>query len=379
MTDFRKPPTQKEVLDRIKNGSLRLSPLSLRLEKEPTGVRDRGVDAIVDLEWEGQSAKCAVEIKTISTPRAIRDAASQIKEAAAQLNLVPLIIVPFLSDEELQELERKQISGIDLCGNGIVVVPGRLTVYRTGAPNNFRRSAAIVNIYRRNTSVVGRVFLARPSYQSVNEIRNEIEKRSVFDSWWIPIRLSTVSKALKSLEQDLIVVREDNLIRLLQAEKLLEKLAESYTPLRVWPPDEKAPSIKLRVPVEQEELLSLLSRISATEGVPIVGTGLSSTWLYATMQRGPMLSVYCPWVPRVLDGSKVKWRVAGVEAEETDRFPNLEIIEIAEQFVYFDSREKAGFRWASPVQTYLELMSGDKRDRETAEQVKAQIVTNQQQ
>jgi hypothetical protein len=369
MTDFRKTPTQKEVLDRIKNGSLRLSPLSIRLEKELTNLRDRRLDAIVDLEWQGQSVKCAVEIKTISNPRAIRDAASQIKEAAAQLNLVPLIIVPFLSDEELQELERKQISGIDLCGNGIVVVPSRLTVYRTGAPNNFRRPAAIVNIYRRNTSVVGRVFLARASYQSVTEILNEIEKRTVFP-WWTSIRLSTVSKALKSLEEDLIVAREDNLIRLLQAEKLLDKLSESYAPLRVWPPPEKAPSIKLRVPLEQEELLSLLSGISATEGIPIVGTGLSSTWLYATMQRGPMLSVYCPFVPML---------VGPVKGEETDRFPNLEIIEVSEQFVYFDSREKAGFRWASPVQTYLELMSGDKRDRETAEQVKAQILTNQQQ
>jgi hypothetical protein len=70
------------------------------------------------------------------------------------------------------------------------------------------------------------------------------------------------------------------------------------------------------------------------------------------MQRGPMLSVYCPFVSFLLEE---------LEGERTDRFPNLEVIQAEEQFVYFDSREKAGFRWASPVQTYLELASGDKK------------------
>jgi len=55
---------------------------------------------------------------------------------------------------------------------------------------------------------------------------------------------------------------------------------------------------------------------------------------------------------------------------QTDRFPNLEIVETETEFFYFDSRKEKGFFWASPVQVYLELMTGDKRDRETAEQVR---------
>ena len=60
----------------------------------------------------------------------------------------------------------------------------------------------------------------------------------------------------------------------------------------------------------------------------------------------------------------------------TDRFPNVEIIQAKEPFLYFDVRENRGFRWASPVQVYLELMTGDKRDRETAEQVRDFIMKN---
>jgi len=32
-----------------------------------------------------------------------------------------------------------------------------------------------------------------------------------------------------------------------------------------------------------------------------------------------------------------------------------------------DGRQEGNYWWASPVQVYLELMAGDKRDQETAE------------
>jgi len=61
---------------------------------------------------------------------------------------------------------------------------------------------------------------------------------------------------------------------------------------------------------------------------------------------------------------------------QTDRFPNLEIVETETEFFYFDSRKEKGFFWASPLQVYLELITGDKRDRETAEQVRDLILKN---
>jgi hypothetical protein len=63
---------------------------------------------------------------------------------------------------------------------------------------------------------------------------------------------------------------------------------------------------------------------------------------------------------------------------QTDRFPNLELIETEDETVYFDARQEEDFWWASPVQVYLELMAGDKRDQETAEQVKSYILKNLQ-
>ncbi len=43
--------------------------------------------------------------------------------------------------------------------------------------------------------------------------------------------------------------------------------------------------------------------------------------------------------------------------------------ETQDETVYFDIRRDNGALRASPIQTYLELMSGDKRDRESAAKV----------
>ena len=59
-----------------------------------------------------------------------------------------------------------------------------------------------------------------------------------------------------------------------------------------------------------------------------------------------------------------------------DRFPNLELLETEDEPVYFDARQEDGFWWASPLQVYMELMAGDKRDQETAEQLKALILND---
>jgi hypothetical protein len=268
----------------------------------------------------------------------------------------PLLFLPFLSEPQLRELEVKGISGIDLCGNGVVIVPGTFAVFRSGEKNRFTSSALIKNIYRKNSSMVGQVFLARSGYETVQEIYAEINRRNILVNRWDmrPMSLSTVSKSLKTLEEDLIIERRKT-IRLLQPDKLLEKLNESYV----------SPNIKERVRLKIPEsgiIRELLHIHSQALGLPIVAAGTSSVALYAVMQRWDLLTVYCPRLDMLLE------RVSG---NTTDRFPNLEPIETEDETVYFDARQGKYFFWAPPVQVYLELMGGDKRDKETAEQVKS--------
>jgi hypothetical protein len=357
----RKMPTEREIIEQLRRGQVSLPPLSIRLlESEQEASRERRLDAAIVVSWREQSVRFAVECKSPSTPRAFRDGLNRLKLAALPEGYRPLLMMPFLREQHLQELEREGISGLDLCGNGVVIEPGVLAVFRSGAKNRFSSSAPIKNIYRKNSSLVGRVFLARSSYDAVQEIHAEINRRNLLVNRWSkgPMSLSTVSKALKTLAEDLVVER-GGAIRLLQPDKLLQKLRQNYDPPTI------IHRVRLKLPEESGPVQAWLRKQVQELNLPMVATGTSSVAQYAVMQRGDILSVYCPCLETLLER---------LPPSQSDRFPNLELIETEDETVYFDAQQKGGSWWASPVQVYLELMAGDKRDQETAEQVKSLLL-----
>jgi hypothetical protein len=364
MDKNRKIPTEKEMLDQLREDRIQLPPLVFRFLEGRRDVGDnRRYDAFIEAIWQQNKARFVVECRALSTPKAFQDSVNFLKSFSLPTNYLPMLFMPFLSERQLQELEREGLSGIDLCGNGVVVVPGTFAVFRTGGKNRFPSSALIKNIYRKNSSMVGKAFLLGAGYQTVQEIRARINQRNLLVNRWDkkPMSLSTVSKALKTLEDDLIVTREGT-IRLLQPDKLLEKLRENYDPPAV------KERVRLKISEENGKVLKLLSKLSQTLDLPLMASGTSSVAQYPVMQRGDLLSVYCPKVEVLLE------RLPG---SQSDRFPNLELLAIEDETVYFDARQEGNFWWASPVQVYLELMAGDKRDQETAEQINAVILNDE--
>ena len=78
------------------------------------------------------------------------------------------------------------------------------------------------------------------------------------------------------------------------------------------------------------------------------------------MAAEPMLPFYTSNIHETLAS-------LGDAFEMTDRFANVSFSESRGDTVYFDSRPGLV---ASPLQTYLELATGDKRSKETASQVR---------
>jgi hypothetical protein len=354
--------SERDILDRLKQGQISLGPLRLRLSAlERRNPDARSIDAKVSISWSQMQEEFAAEIRAQSTPKILRQALYEIKAVARKAGMNPMILVPYLDREALMELEREEVSGVDLCGNGVIIVPGKLYVERSGRRNQFPSSAPIKSVYRRKSSLVGRVFLARPRYQRIGEVVAEINRRCMLGS---PqervITFATVSKVLRALENDLIVGREGASPRLLQADKLLEKLSLNYAPPKT------VDIIRWRIPSgpDAPPIMEELSR-AFQNPVPAVVTGASSVSLYAVMQRSDTLAIYCP--------DPEAW-LANVPGARTDRFPSISVIRTEDPTVFFDARREAGIVWASPVQTYLELMAGDKRDRETATQVRSLIL-----
>ncbi|MEW6755025.1 MAG: hypothetical protein AB1505_29190 [Candidatus Latescibacterota bacterium] len=361
MTSIRQLPTEAELLEVLRKG-LVLAPVKFRLlERAPRDRLGPRLDGLVEAAWDRRRVTFAAEVKALSTPKALQTAIGVLRAGPLPRGALPLVVLPFLRPEGLEQLERLGISGIDLCGNGVVVVPGQLTVVRSGQPNRFASGQPIKNIYRRRSSLVGRTFLSRPVFSSVREVVDEVASRMRAGGadGGRPLTFGTVSKVLAGLEEDLLVSRRPGVIRLLQPDTLLDRLTANYAP-----PAEGGTAMK--VDGDRPTLLQRLADAEQTVQAPIVATGLSSVWRYATMQRGDVLSVYCP---------RAEGLAALLPGVGGHRFPNLEILQTADDTAYFDAVEEQGFRWAGPVQAYLELAHGDKRDQEVAAQVRARLLS----
>jgi hypothetical protein len=349
-------PTEEELEARLRRGDVSFPPLTLIAEAPRGKQRDTGPDAIVRLAWAKKSFRFAAKCKRLSNPKAVGDQLALAIRSADERDLLPLVVAPYLGEPALDMLENAQVSGIDLCGNGMVIVPGELYVRRTGAPNPFRADGAIKNVYRKSSSVVARLFLARPEFDSLQSALDELVRRGG------GVTLATVSKVCKALENDLIVERKrdgQTRLRLLQPDKLLERLGANYTP----------PAITTRVSgklrgLDSKAARELLRDWAEKTGNRVAASGTSSVSAYAVMARDGAEDYYCTDV-----GGAV--RLLGDRFQPSDRFATINLLETRDEEVYFDRRADLT---ASPVQSFLELFAGDKRDRDTAEQVRKVIL-----
>ena len=234
MMQYREMPRESEMLRLLAQGRVDTSPLTLvAVKREPTRKgrpKTPQADATIELGWGKKAFRFAVECRAVSTPKEIAAAAETAKRSSSPPRSFPMVFVPYLPESQLRLLQEQQVSGIDLSGNALIMVPGEILVFRTGAPNNFRRAGVIKNVYRKNSSIVPRVFLLKPQYDSITEVMDEIKSRGG------SITQATISKVCSSLDQDLVIERtkgqlpRTRSLRLIQPDKLLELLTENYAP-----------------------------------------------------------------------------------------------------------------------------------------------------
>lgn len=171
--------SEQTILEALQNEQVQLPPLTIRLLQQrqvvrsPVGGDPFGIDAIIAASWDARSWQFAAELKSLATPQAFQNAVGVIQPTAQQVGLNPMVVMPYLSPDSIAALENKRVSGIDLCGNGVVIVPGELLVVRTGRPNRFPQSAPIRNVYRGDSSLVARAFLSQPEYRAVSAVAQD--------------------------------------------------------------------------------------------------------------------------------------------------------------------------------------------------------------
>jgi hypothetical protein len=334
---------------------------NIDLQSRSTEERKSRPVATLDLEWRGRSRRFAAQCKELSTPKFLEEAAEQARRfAKARGDSLPLVIVPYLNPEALNRLEAMEVSGLDLCGNGIVVVPGEWLVVRTGSGNQFPTSAPIKNVFRGTSSLVSRAFLYRPNFNSVTEVQDEVLLRGG------QVHISTVSKVLHTLEEELIITRAERSIRLVDSARLLDLLEENY----------REPEVGRRVQVRVHDAVEFVGKLSAIAREQKVYVAADTL----TRRTPGGLTAHKASFPVAVYVSSLQVLDEIIPTPAASHAEKIELIQTEELTVFFNPRWENGFPWTSLLQVYLTLARSDVRqDRERAVAVRAKIIGEQSQ
>ncbi len=364
------PPTEntleREFLRALASGALTFKPLELAASAVPLGPHDPGYDGVLRARWEDPGSEWLFGFQCLSTwtRLALQRFIENGKKLRQQGGLLPLLVTPYLSERHLDELDAAGVSGLDMSGNGLLQAPPRLYVRRSGAKRRFKSGASPTYVYRswKLTTLVPRVFVREGSFPSVQAVLDACHARMMRKGIAPPpLTLSTVSKALAQLEEDLVVERKGRELRLLHLDRLLNGLARGYRP----------PTSSMRF-VGRTKLTSGQVWATLKELRPdtrVIMTGVASAPRYTELAGPDRLQLY------VSDAGRV---AAALNATPTELFPNLELIETDEESAYFDPYSDASGTWASVTQTYVELAAAGAREVEAAKLLRVSLLRQPQ-
>lgn len=305
-------------------------------------------DMVISLTFDGTSRDFAAETRSVSGLKNLRLAIMQARAVAyANPPLLPMVVMPYLRPEALDELIAQKTSGIDLCGNGVVYIPNAWFAYRTGARNRYPSSAPIKSPFRGEQSIVARALLSRRTFESQQQM---LELLAEFGT-----AASTVSKMLTALGEELMAEKKPA-IRALRAAALLDALRDNYRP----------PAVRRTQRLRRGSDEGIWTRF--TENAQRSGTlyAISAPERYAVLPNSGGLM-------RLLT-TNAKALLQGVELVEDDRFPDLEVQETGFKSVFFGRENEGGKWWTSPLQEYLALSNGGKREQDAAAQLRSRIL-----
>ncbi len=344
--------TEKAALNELES-KLRFPPfqITVRNDKDfgsmPMSQRP---DAILNIRYEpAGSYGFAVKYKSTGGLANLRVAILTAQAIAyANKGLFPLVLMPFLREEALDELVRQQVSGLDLSGNGVLYVPGVWFGYRTGEKNQFPSTLPKSSPYRGEQSIVGRALLIQNEFATQSALVQYLTEFTVTNS--------TVSKVLSTMAEDLIVRRKPR-ITLERPDVLLDRLTENYRP----PKTRKVQRIRFDLTDDVK------AKMAANTWDTQIRYAIESPDRYTVApSSGAMLQILTNDWERLMKD---------IPYQSDVRFANVELTEIDARFPFFGRELINGLWYTSPLQAYLTLSLGGKRERQIAATLRAQLLT----
>jgi hypothetical protein len=353
--------TEKQIIESLKRTDGKYAPLMINSLQEQVSLQDGyQADAIMDCSIQnGPSFKAIVEIKTVATPQNILMATRQLASYFAynkKVDRVPLLVAPYIGTKQAKILADKGISWLDLSGNMSIRVSNRIYIERTGKPNRFPDTSPIKKIFQGTSSLVSRALLIKPDgFESVNDIYNFINDKNP------KVVLSTVSKVLKSLEEELLVNRGKSSVSIADPEKLLERLAEGYKNST-----ERKRRNTYRYVIENFQQLSA--------GITSQCKDYLACGFYAAQIKGLAVTDQKTLFVKDIEQFRRKAEEKLVSVTPDAEFGSVIITETKDPGVWFNPEWRIIDSVVDDVELYLEMMVDTPRGSKIAEQLKRRIL-----
>jgi hypothetical protein len=356
---------ESEMIEQLQKEPNKFYPLLIKNIKWADSSIEMGADAFIDFCIEdGPYFKALVEIKNVATPKNINLTINQLSIFINRLNdkeVIPLIIVPYMRREQADKLQQIGISWIDLCGNMMIKVAGKIYIERTGKTNQYPDTAYIKKIFEGTSSLVSRALLLKKElFSSFYEIIDFINQRGG------NITLGTVSKVISSLEEELLITKTESGVVVNSREKLLDKLVEGYRNYT-----ERNKNITYTFAIYGTSFL--YSNLFFKEKMNYAACGF-----YAAKAKGLAATDRITVFIESINEAKKAFERSLVNIKPDTEFGQLDLIETKNPCVWFDVQGKPVNNIVDDIELYLEMMIDTPRGPKVAELLKERILKGQE-
>jgi hypothetical protein len=267
---------------------------------------------------------------------------SQVVKISSEHNIYPVLIVPWLSDQVMSYCANANIGCMDLEGNFRLVFGGIYALSR-GAPAPMSQQQSLKSLFSPKSSRVLRTLLRNP--KQTWRIQNLAQTAEV--------SLGHAHKVKLALEERGWLEKQAMGIYLSHPKELLEAWTAAYSSQSV---------IKQRF-YTLKHGKALNQALQANDG---------QHWLYASFSAADWLAPFARQdvLYLVADTIGLEHLQAALQLEPVESGFNVVIMLDAERDILQDHFKTTPNIWTtSPVQTYLELMTGNDRSREAAARI----------
>lgn len=353
--------TEDEILSTLKKNAVLLGRFTIEGIDQ---AQVNGLDVTLITKYKERTIKFQCEIKSRGTPQQIEVALKQLRTAlfggqsGNYSDRHAMLIVPYLSEKALRTLEAHEVSGVDLCGNGIIYLPNDLVIRYTGAKNKYPDSAPVKNVYNGKAGIVVRYLALNRTYQGLTDLHDAIAKDTT------TVSMPLCSKVVKSLIEEGMLAQK---IKINDSRRIgfeVRNLSEILDGLaRDW--RKTKPRRRVAVKMSDDPLRRMVERM---KGRTWSLSGASSAYYHAFSSDAG-----CPEF--IVENVDEAMQTTESIREKIPSFAMAHLIEYDEpgpltQII----TDENGMKWAGLIQTWLELQAGDARQNESAQFIRKRIM-----